>query len=122
MIQKVIAILIPVAVMILFILIMNSASYLKMPFSEQDDLPAIIHGNRYDLKQDNWAEAESGTEQLEKAWQIITDRVQFSAERDELRYGRISLARLRGFIEAKDKAGSLAELNEIKEHWTDIGE
>ncbi len=122
MVKKVIAVLIPTALIVLFILIMNSAPYLKMPFGEKDDFPSLIREIRTDIKHGDWAEAEKGAERLEDAWQIITNRVQFSAERDEMRDGRTGLAKLKGYLEAKDVAGSLAELYEIKEHWTDIGE
>jgi len=58
---------------------------------------------------------------LETAWEIITDRVQFSTEREELKDGKRSIARMKGFIEANDSAGALSELSEVKEHWSDIG-
>jgi len=33
----------------------------------------------------------------------------------------MALARLTGYLEAKDKAGALAELYEAKRHWDDLG-
>ncbi len=35
--------------------------------------------------------------------------------------GQTNIARVKGYIEAKDKAGVFSELSELKEHWDDIG-
>lgn len=57
-----------------------------------------------------------------QAWDIVIDRVQFSAEREELRDGKTSIARLMSFIETADRSEALAELSEAKKHWADIGQ
>lgn len=120
--RKIIAILIPAALIAVFILIMLSASFLKEPFGEYDDIQAIAKELKTDINNGDWSEAREQAERLETAWDIITDRVQFSAERDELRDAKTSIARMKGYIEAADRAGSLAELGEVKERWTDIGQ
>jgi len=121
-VKRFLAILIPVALLTIFVLVMVSASYLKKPFGQDDNVPAIIEEIKTDVRSGDWSGAEDGADRLEKAWDIITKRVQFSAERDQLRDARTSIARLKGCIEAADSAGSLAELGEVKEHWTDIGQ
>lgn len=120
--KKLIAILIPAALIAVFILIMNSTSFLKQSFGEHDNVPVIIKEIKVDVNAGDWNEAMDGADQLEKAWKKVTDRVQFSAARDELRDAKTSIARMKGFIEANDRAGTLAELNEVNEHWTYIGE
>lgn len=120
--RKFIAVLIPSIMIVFFILIMISGSYLKQSFTENDNVPVIIEDITNDVKNGDWTAAEKGAVQLEAAWEIITDRVQFGVEREELKDGKRSIARMKGFIEANDKAGSLAELHEVKEHWTDIGQ
>lgn len=120
--KKFVAFLIPVLLLGIFVLIMNSANFLKHSFANNDDVPAIIKEIKSDVEKGDWESAENGVDQLSKAWDIITKRVQFSAERDEIRLAKVSIARTRGYIESKNKAGSFAELNGVKEHWLDIGE
>lgn len=120
--RKIVALLIPTAMIILFILILVSGSYLKQSFHENDNVPAIIKEITNHVKNEEWTAAKEGVGKLEVAWEIITDRVQFSAEREELKDGIKSIARMKGFIEANDKAGSLAELREVEALWSDIGQ
>lgn len=120
--KKLIAVSIPVALIAFFILIMISAPFLKKSFGENDNVPVIIEEIKIDVNNGNWADARECTGELEDAWNIIIDRVQFSVERDELKEIKTSLARMKGCIEANDRSGSLAELAVAKEHWTNLGE
>lgn len=120
--KKIIAILVPAALIAFFILIMISSSYLKQSFREDDNVPIIIDAIKEDVNAGDWSEAREGADQLEAAWKIISGRAQFSAARDELRDAKTSIVRMKAYIEANDRAGSLAELYEVKEHWTYIGE
>lgn len=120
--KKFIAVTIPIALIAFFILIMISAPFLKKSFGENDNVPAIMEEIKTDVNNGKWAEARESTVELEAAWNIIIDRVQFSVERDELKEIKTSLARMKGYIEANDRSGSLAELAEVKEHWTNLGE
>ncbi|MDD3169619.1 MAG: DUF4363 family protein [Eubacteriales bacterium] len=120
--KKIIAVLIPAVFIVFFILIMISSSYLKQSFREDDNVPVIIDAIKEDVDAGDWSEAKEGADELETAWKIIMGRVQFSAARDELRDAKTSIVRMKAYIEANDRAGSLAELNEVKEHWTYIGE
>lgn len=112
---------IPIAALIIFVLIMISANFLKKPLGKDDDIPNSIQLILKDVGNENWDEASKKTDQLEKAWKKIVKRVQFSAERDELNDFDINLARLRGAIMVKDKSNASLELNEAYEHWDNIG-
>lgn len=120
--KKIIAVLIPAVLITFFILIMISTPYLKQSFGQDDNVPAIIETIKEDVNAGDWSGARGGADQLETAWKIVSGRVQFSAARDELRDAKTSIVRMKAYIEANDRAGSLAELNEVKEHWTYIGE
>ena len=120
--KKAAAILIPVLLLAVFVMIMTSASFLKKPFETKDDVLAIIDEIKSEAVSGDWSGAKDGAKQLEEAWKIVTKRVQFSAARDEIRDGKSSIARMKGYIEANDKAGTLSELGEVKEHWTNMGE
>jgi len=120
--KKLIAVSIPVALIAFFILIMISAPFLKKSFGDNDNVPAIIEEIKEEVDSGNWSGAKDSADELEAAWEIIIGRVQFSVERDELKDIKTSLARMKGYIEANDRAGSLAELEAVKEHWADLGE
>lgn len=120
--KKFVAVTIPVALIAFFILIMISAPFLKKSFGENDNVPAIIEEIKNGVNNGNWTDARESTDELEDAWNIVIGRVQFSVERDELKEIKTSLARMKGYIEANDRPGSLAELEAVKEHWTDLGE
>ena len=120
--KKIISLSIPIAIIVLFNLIMISGTYLKQPFGEKDDVLAILEDIKKDINDEDWDSANAGAFRLETAWNIITGRVQFSTERDELVEGKTSIESMKGYIEANDKAGSFAEIYEIAEHWSEIGE
>ena len=54
-------------------------------------------------------------------WDKVVNRVQFSAERNELDDLSMSIARLKGAIQAQDKPTGLTELSEAYEHWKNLG-
>lgn len=111
----------PIITLIFFFFIMTSANFLKQPTGEDDNLLKIIDEIKIDVNNGDWNSAENKNKSLYDAWQKICKRVQFSAERNELKDGDVSIARINGYIEARDKSGVLSELSELKEHWVDIG-
>lgn len=120
--RKFLVVSIPIVTMILFILFMISGSFLKQPFGEDDNVPKAIEIVIQDIVNENWAEAGKNTDQLIKAWEKVLNRVQFSSERNEINDLSISLARLRGAVQAQDKASGLEELYAAYEHWQDLGQ
>lgn len=119
--RKFIAILIPILIIGCFIFVMESASFLKTPRSSDDDVIGLIRTIENDIGRDDWKTAKENAEKLSQAWRIVAKRVQFSAERNQLIDAELNIARAKGYIEANDKIGTLAELYEIEEHWKDIG-
>jgi hypothetical protein len=112
---------IPIVTLILFILLMLSGDFFKKSFGNDDNIPLAIETVIEDIKNENWDAAEKDTDHINEAWNKIVNRVQFSSERNEINDFSVSLARLRGAIEAQDKSGGLQELNEAYEHWNDLG-
>ena len=119
--RKFLVISIPIASLIFFVLIMLSGSVLKKSFGKNDNIPESIQLITQDIELENWESANEKTENLSNSWKKIVKRIQFSSERDEMNSFDTSLARLRGAIMAKDKSGSLMELNEAYEHWEGLG-
>jgi len=112
---------IPVATLIVFILVMISGNFLKKPLGGDDDVPGSIEKTIRSVIDENWDEAGTMADQLQRAWDKVVARVQFSSERDEINALSMNLARLRGAIIAKDKSGALMELKEAYEHWEELG-
>lgn len=112
---------IPSLVLLLFILLMNSGNYLKKPLGLTDNVPKILDQIQRDLEHQEWSIAHVHIRTVESAWKEVVHRIQFSEERDEINNFQHSLARLKGFVKAHHKAGSMAELEELKETWDNLG-
>lgn len=119
--KKILIFSIPIISFVCFALIMTSGNFLKQPTGNDDNLLKIMDEIKTDVNNENWSSAKNKNELLYNAWQKISKRVQFSAERNELKSGDVAIARINGYIESKDKSGVFCELNELKEHWVDIG-
>jgi hypothetical protein len=119
--RKFLVIALPIASILLFILIMISGSWLKNSLGQGKNIPDIINNIGEDILEERWGETEKGIQQLEKGWDKIVRRIQFSAERDEINSFDSSLARLKGAVLAKNKAGSLIELHEALDHFKGLG-
>ena len=114
--------LIPILTLAIFFAIMNGGLILKNSIGERDQ-----HFLKYyaDIKacidDEKWEQAIDYCQKLKNAWNKRIPWIQFSVERDQINGIDISLARLTGYLEARDKAGALAELYEAKRHWDDLG-
>jgi len=109
--------LLPVAILALFIFVMNSNIYLQRNRSKDNNFPMYIEKVKEDIRNNRWNEAKINIEKLENSWNLIMPKLQFSVERDEIGDLNASLARLKGAITAEDKGEALADLNEAQEHW-----
>ncbi len=74
------------------------------------------------VNENRWDKASQDLKRIQSAWGRVVKRIQFSVERDEINNLQHSLARLKGYIEARDKPGVYAEMEEVKETWNDLGE
>ncbi len=120
--RKFLIITIPIVTIVFFILVMESDILLKRPLGNNNNsIPKSINTVINDIQRDDWDKAVKDTNNLSEVWKKIVRRVQFSSERDEINAFSINLARLRGSILAKDKAGAFSELYEAYEHWEDLG-
>lgn len=119
--KRFVTIALPVLALCLFILVMASGSLLKRPFGFDDDVPGSIERMMQSVLNESWEQAGSDANNLITAWERVVRRVQFGAERDEINNLSKCLARLKGAIMARDKAGALMELNEAYKHWQDLG-
>lgn len=119
--RKFLTVTIPIVTIALFICIMLSGNILKKSFGENDDIPKYIDDMIRDVNNGDWEKAGNEVEGLKKAWEQVIFRVQFSSERDEINDLTTKIARVRGAIEAQDKANALIELHEAYDHWKELG-
>lgn len=112
---------IPIAALLFFVLVMLSGDVLKQSLGKDDNIPQSIETVIQAVNRENWEAANQTTDDLEKVWDKVVKRVQYSAERNEINAFLTNIARLKGAIQAKDKSIALTELNEAYEHWKDLG-
>ncbi len=120
--RKFVITVIPIITLALFVFVMNSDIIFKQPLTKNDNIPKSIRLVKVEVENKNWDEASSKTEALTKSWKNVVNRVQFSAEKNEINAFNKSLARLRGAITAKDKSCAIIELSEAYEHWINLSE
>ena len=119
--RKFMIIAIPLVTLILFVMVMLSGDILKQPLVGDDNVPGSIETVVQDIKQENWEAAKQDTDHLTRVWDKVVNRVQFSAERNEINDLSMNIARLQGAIQAQDKTTGLTELSEAYEHWKSLG-
>jgi len=119
--RRFLVISIPIVTLIFFVLVMMSNGVLKQPFGDDDNIPLSIETLIQDVNNENWEAANKDTDQLDRAWEKVIKRVQYSSERNEIDDFTINIARLRGAIQAQDKSSGLQELSEAYLHWKYLG-
>ncbi|MCY6355596.1 DUF4363 family protein [Clostridium sp. ZS2-4] len=107
----------PIAIIIIFILVMLSGSYFKKPRNPSEDVIGYVTELLEDVQRDNWSNAEDNVTKLEVAWKKISRRIQFSVELVDIFDINNNIARLRGAVIAKDKTNAFMELYQIQENW-----
>lgn len=120
--KKIKRFILPLLVMSLFVLLMNSGVLLKNSFNSEDNVSLSVEKLEKALSIENWTEANDALKVLDLAWKNVQKRVQFSVEKDQMKRIEVNLLRLEGCIDAKDKASALIELNEMKGHWYELGD
>ncbi|NLJ95564.1 MAG: DUF4363 family protein [Clostridiales bacterium] len=119
--RKFLVIAIPTATLIVFVLVMHSARFLKKPLGQDDDIPGRLDSMIEFVNNELWDEANNDFKELSRAWDKVLARVQFGSGKEEIYQLDTSIARLEGAVVAKDKAGALMELYEVYNHWEELG-
>jgi hypothetical protein len=112
--------LIPIVSLIIFVLIMQGGGYSMCSRSDKGAIPQYITQIETDLYARRWDVAREDLHGLELAWKKVIPIIQFHAEMDAIDGIKEDIARLGGSIEAEDLGLSLAELNELSEHWENL--
>lgn len=119
--RRLLIILIPIVTLLFFVFIMLSGNILKKPLGIDDDIPGSIDDIIEAVNNEAWDIAYDKLQGLENAWDKVIFRVQFGSERDEINKLTTSIARLKGAVDAEDKAEALMVLYEAYNHWEELG-
>lgn len=120
--RRFITIAIPSVLLALFIFTMLSGSLVKKSLGKEEDIALLIEGLTNDMNNEAWDKVGQGIDKLENVWKKAAFMLQFSSERDEINNFYTCIARLRGAVQAKDKADTFMELYEAYDHWKRMGE
>ncbi|MGD6941958.1 DUF4363 family protein [Cytobacillus gottheilii] len=113
--------LLPICILLFFIAIMQSGITLKQPFSKDEDILFYIGAIESNIISEQWDIASAELKKLEKAYNIVKKRIQYSVERDELDSFTTCIEKSEGYIQAHEQGGALAELNEARNLWDGLG-
>jgi hypothetical protein len=119
--RKIFVFAVPIALLIISILIMNSGIVLKHPMNQTDDFARYLTEVQGNVLAGQWDQASTNLRKLDHAWRQVINRIQFSIEKDEITRLSANLARMGGAIQAKDPGGAMIEIAEAREFWEELG-
>lgn len=119
--RKWMLIIIPIVIILLFTAVLGGGSFLKKPFGKEDHLLKSMHDLEELVKKKEWKQAKTKSKYALKAWDQVSNRIQYSVEREYLNDISGIFARIKGGIEAKDDKALLVEIYYFYEVWDNLG-
>jgi hypothetical protein len=120
-VKRVAVYMIPVLLLVFMAFIMGSGQYLKKPRGDADDVSGSLQKIHDFVQQENWEGAYREVEMLDLAWKKVVPRIQFSVERRDITDFERNKARMKGAIEARDKASASVAIFEANYFWESLG-
>jgi hypothetical protein len=87
-----------------------------------DRLLSSVHQLEQIVQQKNWEQAEDKSKYATEAWKKISNRVQYSVEREYMHEITGVLARIKGGVKAEDDKAILEEIYFFYDLWDNLGE
>ncbi|WP_433743935.1 DUF4363 family protein [Paenibacillus amylolyticus] len=112
----------PIFLILLFVAIMASGTYLKKPFGTQDRLLESVQTLEKNVEGKQWTAAKSQIDYAMKAWDKIVNRIQFSVERETIYDILGTLARMKGGVAAQDDKAIMEEIYYFYVLWDNLGD
>ncbi len=109
--------ILPIFILVVFVLFLLSGEVLKLPFGQSDDVMNYVDQIEEDVAASLWEEAELKVTLLERAWQKVERRVQYTTEKVNLIGMRTSIARIRGAISAADITETYVAVELLRSYW-----
>nr|WP_154894296.1 DUF4363 family protein [Paenibacillus xylanexedens] len=112
----------PIFLLVLFVAIMATGSFLKKPFGTQDRLLESVQTLEKQVEKKQWTEAKSQIEYAMQAWDRIVNRIQFSVERETIYDILGTLSRIKGGVAAEDDKEIMEEIYYFYVLWENLGD
>jgi len=106
---------------IVFLLIMGTAVFLKNPITGNDDVLKHVQLVQKTVKTEEWQQANNEWKEATQAWEKVKNRIQFSVERDFIEDIDDELATIKGAIVAKNIDRAIIASERIKIIWDELG-
>ncbi|MGM0369571.1 MAG: DUF4363 family protein [Bacillota bacterium] len=115
--NKFIAKLIPISLLILFILIMNSGLFLSKHLASAQQLSNQLNNLEKNIINDNWSLAQQQLAKSQKLWNSTSFWIHFSSTLNKLEQTNINLVQLKVALKTEDKKLALSILAELQQRW-----
>jgi len=115
--NKFIAKLIPIALLILFILVMTSGLFLSKYLASTQQLSNHLNNLERNITNNNWSLAQQQLAKSQKLWDSTSFWIHFSTTLNKLEQININLAQLKAALKTEDKKSALSTLAELQERW-----
>jgi len=117
--KKLLKVAVPVAVIGFFILIMNSDFLFREP--DGYHVPSQIENITESILRSDWSTADTQLNEMDTVLkETIFPLIQFSVEKDEMIQIDLSIARIRGCIQTRNRDLAVVYLQDIKSHWNNL--
>lgn len=113
--------MIPILIVLICAATFGGGAYLKKPFGKDDRLLYSVKQLEHNVKDKNWNEAKKNSTYANKAWSKISNRVQYSVERDYMYDISGTLSRIKGGIEVEDDKAIIEEIYFFYDLWDNLG-
>ncbi len=110
----------PIAFILLTVGLMVSGFWLKEPMGQSDDVFGAFKSMEKLVVAEDWERAKKAHKRAEQAWDVVSNRIQFSVERESMLEIAASLARSKGGIESQDKQAVLSEIYYFYDLWDNL--
>jgi hypothetical protein len=115
--NKFIAKLVPISLLILFILVMNSGLLLSKHLASAQQFYNHLNNIETNIINDNWSLAQQQFTKSQKLWDATSFWLHFSTTLNKLEQTNINLVQLKVALKTEDKKSALSILAELQQRW-----
>lgn len=98
-----------------------SCALLQKSIDNRTGFSALLKQTENHIRNEEWEESRISLENSEKTWKKIKPWLQIDIDHDYVNSIESDFVKLYGYIEAKDKAESLATILLVQDMWENIG-
>ena len=111
----------PILILAVSVLGMNSGTILKRPMGNDDRVEASIQSVMDLAAAGRWSEASTAMEQAHSSWRKVKGRIHFTSATDEIELFDLELAGLQGAVEGGDTNQVRIAVRRLMALWEDLG-